>query len=263
MKIDGTALIAARQKVRANFPGRGEIGSPSTGTQEWLAEQAKVSIRALQYLERGEGSLSNLKKVCTALGISQWQQLIINYGEDYVNCIANRFVDFRPSIYPPENPETFANSGLLMTLDPLTLLVAKGKFENILLQEVNATLTGLAEPITYTWLAEVSLTPNGQGWLGWVKEVEPMNLLANDVPLNVPIMLKQLRVPHVSWGEFVCAVENLTTSQLNIDVCLVFQNFTKKFTVYVSVDLLKVLFNEGRNKYRSPLPYRAQLKAIV
>lgn len=263
MQVDGAALIKARLRIRTEHPGRGESGKPAKGTQEWLAEQAGLSLRALQYLEQGEGSTESLKWVCTVLGIPAWETLILNYGSEYVSCTAKRFIDFRPSSYPPHYPDIFLNSSLQISLDPLSILVSQGKFESILLKEVRGKLCGLGEPIPLTWLAEVLLTPNGQGWLGWVREVEAMTLPANNTTVNIPIMFRQLAVPPVSWGDFVSSVEKISASQLNLEVCLEFQNFTKEFTVYISTDLLKILFAEGRKKYSSPYPYRAQLKTIV
>lgn len=263
MQVDGVALIKARLRIRAEHPGRGKPGKPAKGTQEWLAEQAGISLRALQYLEKGEGSAENLKWVCTVLNIPVWESLIFNQGSEYVDCTAQRFIDFRPSLYPPHHPDSFLNSSLQVTLDPLSILVSKGKFDAILLKEVKGTLHGLPNPIPLTWLAEVLLTPNGQGWLGWVREVEAMTLPANNTTVNIPIMFRQLAVPPVSWGGFVSSVEKTKTSQLNLEVCLDFQNFTKEFTVYISTDLLKILFADGRKKYSSPYPYRAQLKTIV
>lgn len=263
MQVDGVTLIKARLRIRTEHPGRGESGKPAKGTQEWLAEQAGLSLRALQYLEQGEGSAESLKWVCTVLGIPAWETLILNYGSEYVSCTAKRFIDFRPSSYPPHYPDIFLNSSLQISLDPLSILVSQGKFESILLKEVRGKLCGLGEPIPLTWLAEVLLTPNGQGWLGWVREVEAMTLPANNTTVNIPIMFRQLAVPPVSWGGFVSSVEKTNTSQLNLEVCLDFQNFTKEFTVYISTDLLKILFAEGRKKYSSPYPYRAQLNTIV
>jgi transcriptional regulator with XRE-family HTH domain len=262
MKVDGEAVMKARSKIRANYPGRGEQGMPAVGTQEWLAEQANVSLRAVQYIERGQGSLETLRKVSQALGIKQWQTLIINYGQDFVSCSAYREIDFRPAL-DPRVENNFIDSPLMVSLDPLSLTIASGKFQSIILKEITLALCGLDQPILYSWLAEVLLTPAGKGWLGWEKDLHEMYLTANDQILTIPIMFKQIAVPVVSWRAFIDRVEYLKSSQLNLEVSLIFQNFTKHFTVYISVDLLKIIFQMGRAKYNSPYPYRAQLKAII
>lgn len=262
MKVDGEALMRARSKIRADYPGRGEMGMPAVGTQEWLAEQANLSLRAIQYIERGQGSLETLRKVCQVLGIKQWQALIVNYGQEYVSCSAYREIDFRPAL-DPRTEANFVDSPLMVSLDPLTLTIASGKFEMVILKEINLTLCGLDNPISYSWLAQVLLTPAGKGWLGWEKDLQEMCLSANDQVLTIPVMFKQVAIPVLSWREFIDRVEHLESSQLNLEVKLVFQNFTKHFTVYIAVDLLKIIFQMGRAKYNSPYPYRAQLKAII
>lgn len=263
MQVNGLVFKSARQKIRAKFPGRGEPGMPSIGTQEWLADEAIISLRAVQYLEKGEASLKTIKAVADVLNIKKWEELIVDYGMEYVNCYVRKVIDFRPEIYPPNHKEEFPKSTLLMSIDPLSLVIESGKFEEVVLEEVTATLTGLECDIDFTWLAEVSLTPAGNGWLGWIKETGEMYLSANDKMRDIPIMFRQLNSPQVSWESFIAMVEKCDNNQLHLTVSLVFKNFTKDIRVFLSVELLERLFNEGRAKYNMNFPYRVQVKAVT
>lgn len=263
MEINGLIFKAAREKIRAHFPGRGEPGYPAKGTQEWLSYEAKVSLRAVQYLEKGNASLRTIKAVSKLLNISNWEEYIYNYGIEYVTCSAKNMVDFRPELYPPHNAETFSNSTMQMTIDPLSLVVEEGKFKDIHLKEVVASLSGLETNIEFVWLAEVLLTPAGNGWLGWVKEMQVLCLPADNSAVNIPIMFRQNNVPQLSWGDFVTQIESLNTSQLEIDIYLKFETFEKHIRIFLSVDLLKRLFTEGRLKHQSNWPYRVQLQTIT
>lgn len=262
MRVDGVALREKREQLRAQFPGRGEQGLPAIGTQEWLADEAKISLRAVQYLEKGQASLKVIRAVSEVLEIEQWERLIVNYGVEYVHCHAGDLVDFRPGLYPPNNPDTFAESALQITLDPLVLKADVGKFDSFLLKRITGRVYGFEQCIELSWLAEVSLTPDMNTWLGWVRELDEIELVANGKNCHIPIMFKQDQLPLVSWGEFVAMVESFPKSQFEIDITLHFDNFDKHFRVYVSVDLLKLLFIQGRKKYGSELPYRAQVRAI-
>lgn len=263
MKVDGSVFIAARKKVRARCPGRGESGRPAVGTQEWVAEEARLSLRAVQYLENDEASLKTIKAVSKLLGIPNWEEHIYDYGCEYVTCSAKKLVDFRPELYPPHNPEHFFKSTMLMSIDPLSILVEAGKFEKILLKEVTATLSGLDINIEFQWLAEVLLTPDGKGWLGWVREMEEFYIPAKNESLHIPVMFRQLNAPQVTWEEFVCMVDAVTTSQLDVEIRLHFANFQKCIKIYLSTDLLQRVFAEGREKRDSAWPYRAQLRTIT
>lgn len=263
MKIDGALFITARKKFRARYPGRGEQGNPAPGTQEWVADQARVSLRAVQYLENGEASLRTIKAVSQLLGITDWEEHVLDYGAEYVTCLAKRMIDFRPEHYPPHHPGSFHQSTLLMTLDPISITVEPGKFAGVWLKEVTAILKGLPTPMFFTGLAEVLLTPAGKGWLGWVEEMEERYLPANGEPIHIPIMFRQTDIPQMTWGGFVAMVEATAASQFEVECCLHFTNFQKRIKVYVSTDLLQRLFSEGRKKHQSEFPYRVQLRTIT
>ena len=263
MQIESEIFKAKRKKIRAANPGRGESGQPAKGTQEWLAEEAKISLRAVQYLERGEASFKTIKAVSRVLGITNWEQYIKDYGNEYVSCTAKKLIDFRPESEPRTNPTSYANSVMLMTIDPLSILAEPGKSESFLLKEVNAKLTGLEKAIHFTWLAEVSITPNMDDWLGWVREAEERYITADNKILNIPVMFRQMNTPQITWAEFVDMIDASQKSQFNVSVQLQFARFEKTFDIYASIDLLKILFEKGREKYQSDWPYRAQLKTIV
>lgn len=262
MRVDGVAFRNARKKIRARFPGRGEPGRPAKGTQEWVADEARLSLRAVQYLEKGEASLKTITEVSKLFQIENWEEYICDYGIEYVTCSAEKLVDFRPELYPPNN-NTFVESPVLMSVDPVSILVESGSFEEIVLKEVTAKLSGLPIEIDYIWMAEVSLTPAGVGWLGWVKEIEELYLSATNRMLNIPIMFRQAGSSQVSWGMFVDMIEKTNANQIYVDLSLIFSNFTKEIRIFLSIELLQKLFVEGRFKYKSEQPYRAQLKTIT
>lgn len=263
MRVDGTVFRAARKKIRARFPGRGQPGLPAKGTQEWVADEARLSLRAVQYLERGEASLKTITQVSKLLHIENWEECICDYGVEYVTCTAEKLVDFRPELYPPHNTETFSQSCMLMSVDPLSILVESGSFKEATLKEITARLSGLTIEVNFIWIAEVSLTPAGVGWLGWVKEVEELHLPATDRLINMPIMFKQTNLPQISWEDFVKMIDRSTANQIYIDISLNFVRFTKNMRIFLSVELLQKLFSEGRLKYNSEQPYRVQAKTIT
>ena len=263
MKVDGSAFKAARKKVRAKYPGRGEPGQPATGTQEWLAEEARLSLRAVQYLEKGEASLKTITEVSKLLNIENWEEYILDFGAEYVACSAEKLVDFRPEQYPADNPDTFHNSCMLLTVDPLSILVETGRFKEIPLEKIEARLSGFPIEIDFIWMAEVSLTPAGVGWLGWVQEVEEIYLPATDKVRNLPIMFRQSNPSVVSWGDFVIMVEDSKSNQIYLDIELHFSRFTKEIRIFLAIELLQKLFADGRIKYSSNYPYRAQVKTIT
>jgi len=131
------------------------------------------------------------------------------------------------------------------------------------LEEINLQVSGLEQPVQFTWFAEVSLTLGAQGWLGWLNETEAMPIEANDQSLKTTIMFSQDSIPHVTWSTFVQWVEGSQENQLDLDVKLCFLRFEKKLKIRVSIELLKILFDKGREKYGSAQPYRAHVKAIV
>lgn len=262
MRVDGVAFRNARKKIRARFPGRGEPGKPARGTQEWVADEARLSLRAVQYLEKGEASLKTISEVSKLFQIDNWEEYICDYGIEYVTCSAEKLVDFRPELYPPNN-STFIESPVLMSVDPISILVESGRFEEIVLKKVTAKLSGLQVEIDYIWMAEVSLTPTGVGWLGWVREIEEIYLSATNRMLNIPIMFRQMDTSQVSWGMFVGMIEKTNENQIYVDITLDFSKFTKEIRIFLSIELLQKLFVEGRLKYESTQPYRAQLKTVT
>lgn len=263
MKVDGSTFRSARKKIRARYPGKGNNLDSAVGTQQWVADQTKLSLRAVQYLEKGEASLKTLRAVSALLEIDHWEETIQDYGIEYVSCAAGNLIDFRPEKFPPNNPDTFSNSALMMSIDPISILVESGKFKQIDLRQISAKLTGISTPIDFEWLAEVNLSPSGQGWLGWVSEIQEITLKADDSKRLQSIMFKQTSLPIIDWETFVREVERCENNQIQIELQFIFSRFSKKLIVFLPTELLKKLFCEGRNKYNSELPYRVQLKAVT
>lgn len=182
---------------------------------------------------------------------------------EYVSCDAHNLVDFRPEVFPPNNESTFQSAALMMSIDPVSILVESGRFDSIELKQITAKLTGLRQPLEFEWLAEVNLTPSGSGWLGWVSEVCEITLEANDKKTFKPILFKQTNLPLLSWQSFIDETEMSEVNQFQIELSFQFSRFEKSLIVFLPVELLKNLFDEGRKKYNSDLPYRVQLKTIT
>lgn len=263
MKVDGSIFLSARKKMRATCPGKGNNLDSAIGTQQWVADEAKLSLRAVQYLEKGEASTKTLKAVAKVLNIGRWEESIKDYGSEYVSCDAHNLVDFRPEVFPPNNESTFQSAALMMSIDPVSILVESGRFDSIELKQITAKLTGLRQPLEFEWLAEVNLTPSGSGWLGWVSEVCEITLEANDKKTFKPILFKQTNLPLLSWQSFIDETEMSEVNQFQIELSFQFSRFEKSLIVFLPVELLKNLFDEGRKKYNSDLPYRVQLKTIT
>lgn len=263
MKVNGKAFLSARKKIRAAYPGKGTNLDSAIGTQQWLADESKLSLRAVQYLERGEASLKTLEAVSGVLKIQNWQEYITDFGKEYVTCNANNLIDFRPELYPPNHQDTFSNSIFTMIIDPVSVLVESGKFKDITLKRVTAKLLGLGVAIDFEWLAEVNLTPAGHGWLGWVSEISETLILANDKAFLKPILFKQTSLPIINWGDFISQVDDCKNNQIQVELNFEFSRFTKQLIVFLSVELLQKLFDEGRKKYSSDYPHRVQLKTIT
>ncbi len=264
MRIDGKPFRDARRKIRAKNPGNGTINEPAKGTQEWLHNKTGVCLRAIQRLEQSnQASKNTVRTLSKALGIEHWKQYELDYGLAFVHSTAPGVIDFRPEYSPSGHPNSFMDSPLMLTIDPLSILADSGEFSSFHLQEINLLLSGLEQPIHFNWFADVSLTPGASGWLGWVKEVEETLIEANDQPLKSTIMFSQESVPHVSWFMFVQWVEESRNSQFDIDVKLRFLRFEKTLKIRVSIDLLKILFEKGKEKHGSVCPHRAHIRAIV
>ena len=130
------------------------------------------------------------------------------------------------------------------------------------MKEVSAKLTVLGRSIDFTWLAEVSLKSDSNGWLGLVESLTEIDIKAGETR-HIPVMFRQVGKSRVSWAEFIHMVENSNENQFSVEISLRFSQFTKTLNIRVSIELLKILFERGREKYRSDWPHRAQLRTIL
>lgn len=263
MEVNGVELAQERKKIRAFNPGRGEAWAPAKGTQEWLASRIGKNLRTVQNLERGRASLVVLQAACRELGLEDWTKYVLNYGAEYLSCTTTSLIDFRAEKDPNVYPDSFFRSTTLMTLDPLSISLEVGGLDYVDLKSIEARLQGKDLDISFSWLAEVSLTPTGDGWLGWIKPVEKQQIVAGKPAWQCPIMFHQTDAPPMLWIDFVKYVDSSNESQLNIIIDLDFGNIKKSLTVRVSIELLQRLFSYARIKYDSEYPRRAQVKAIL
>ena len=263
VEVNGLELAQERRKIRALNPGRGKSWAPAKGTQEWLALRIGKNLRTVQNLEKGRASMAVLRAACSELGIENWKKYVLNYGAEYLSCTATNLIDFRAEKDPNVYGDSFFRSTTLMTIDPLFVSLDEGELGFVDLKSVEAKLQGKNLDISFSWLAEVSLTPTGDGWLGWIKPVEIKRIEAGNTAWQRPIMFNQTTAPPMKWVDFVEYVDNSNESQLNIIVDLDFGNLKKSLTIRVSIELLQKLFIYAREKYNSDYPRRAQVKAIL
>ena len=93
--VDGIAF----KRERLAFKSHDEVlqGEYGHGSQEWLAEKAKISPRTVNALETGQATLKTVDAVSRVLDI-KGRKYIQGYGEDFTSLRASGVVDFRSSI---------------------------------------------------------------------------------------------------------------------------------------------------------------------
>jgi len=244
MKVNGVAFKRAREEIRKNSPQvRNKLrGDASVGTQEWLACKAKIknkngkltslSVRTIQYLEKGEASIQVVDAVSPFLQING-RELIFDYGVESVKLKALGVIDFRPAMYP-ESSNTFYKSPLLMSVDPLAISFDSDDLSNVEINSISAKLLVGGGAIKFRWLYEVELTENGKGWLGIKNEVSPIRMNSPETYIS-PIMFKQVDPLKLSWFDFIKAIEAETTNLMQINVAVDFTTFTKELKIGVSI----------------------------
>ena len=101
-----------------------------------------------------------------------------------------------------------------------------------------------------------------------------LEIEANNDTFNIPMMFTQDNGSRVKWCDFITMVENSDKSQFDIEIefefALVnkkradeFARFSQTINIHIPIQLLTILFQQGREKYQSEWPHRAQLRTIV
>lgn len=272
MKVNGIAFKKAREEIRKNVQKRKMLrGEAGEGTQEWLAEVAKVrspngeikslSVRSIQYLEQGTASIATIDAVSGHLFVNG-RELIIGYGNNFINLDSPSVVDLRPYSSPYDNLD-FYQSSFLLTIDPLVITFTENDdIDTSRLINITANVKFEHLNITMGWLYKVKLIPGGNGWLGIQDEVFSEGLYAPTI-YRASIMFNQIDMHNVSWGELVETVEKSTEKMLQITVTVEFEYFIKEIKIGVITSELGTLFRKGRLKRSSEWPFFAQPQAII
>lgn len=271
MRVDGNAFRKAREEIRKNSRRtRGVRGEPAKGTQEWLAniatirnvegEQTPLSVRTIQYLERGTASIQTVDAVSPHLGLNG-RSLILDYGQDAVRIDAPGVIDLRPENSPYTYPDTFQDSALLLSVDPLIIKLNLDEMDLARLEQITATLQVDKATTVFRWLYRVLLTPKGSGWLGVEEEIYPLSITSE--LYRISLMFRQTTCPPWSWAEFVKILEETESKLARITLNLEFTYFTKTLDVGITVSQLQTYFRLGRQKRKSEWPFMAQPDALT
>lgn len=273
MKVNGIAFKKAREEIRKNATeSKNKLrGEASEGTQEWLAQVAKVRscngemkslcVRSIQYLEKGEASIATIDAVSGYLGVNG-RELIINYGNNFINLDAPSVVDFRPTSCPREVSD-FQLSPFLLTIDPLVIEFSKNEdIDTAKLIGITASIELKQEKINFEWLYKVGLNSASNSWLGFLDEVYSEQLYAPSTQ-RLSIMFAQRNGNNISWEKFIAMVEETELRMLQLEVIVEFKYFVKNIKIGIVTSEMKTFFSKGREKYNGKYPYFIQPKTII
>ena len=272
MNVNGSAFKKAREEIRKNSEKpKGFRGEAGEGTQEWLAQTAKIrsangeikalSVRTIQYLEQGKASILTIDAVSPHLRING-RELIVGYGNDHISLDAPNVIDFRPTLYPRVG-QGFQLSPFLLTIDPLIITFSENEDIDI------AKLVGMTIKMKLGhldmrlgWLYKVGLHPGGNNWLGIKDEIYP-EVLHSPSTYRASIMFHQITEKTISWQEFVTTIEASNLRVLQLEVTIEFEYFIKEIKIGIILSEIGTFISKGRQKYSSEWPYFAQPKTIV
>lgn len=271
MRVDGNAFRRAREEIRKNtVRTKGKRGEPARGTQEWLANIALVrqengeliplSVRTIQYLEKGMASIQTVDAVSPHLGLNG-RSLILDYGLDALTLEVPAVVDLRPETCPHDYPTTFHHSAFLLSIDPLIIRFSAEDMDSVRLEKMTARVQIGEVSVDFSWLYRVLLTPNGNGWLGIEEEVYPQEVTS--MPFKASVMFHQTHHAPLSWENFVNLVEQTDSKLVTIHLTLAFQYFTKDLVIALAVAQLRHYFTFSRNKRGASWPFFSQPDALL
>lgn len=260
MKVKGEAFKQARQELCKDHP-RGTIGQPGEGSQEWLAEKTGLSVRVIQRLEKGEASITTVDQVSPFLKING-REFIEGFGKEFVIPSANGYIDLRPAVSPRSEPDTFQQSIMMLSIDPLELECKADEFDSYFLREITGKLFCDTINLELEWLYEVDISPKGNGWLPIIQCVKSLEIQTPYLFCQ-SIMFKQTSRQIVSWAEFVEKIEASNENSLRLEIKFQFRNFYKLLNISLCIELLRYNFSKGRDDHKSQWPYRNQIKAMT
>ena len=246
---DGSLVINEDQAERTRYCPH------KIGTQAWLAELADVDEKTIQNLEGCNASRETIVAVSKELGFNGLYY-VYGHGESHIKCGANKSIDFRPMDWPDET-ESYLNSNLMVTIDPLHIEFQDIDLKSVTLKEIKASITFL--DCKLTWWSYVKISQNTNDWLGQVEETDRVKI--DDFSLKSwTIMFKQEKNSNLSWSDFVKKVEASDDEYFELDVRLIFSYFEKSFPIKIDRNELEENLSKNRKRHNSPDPYRAQVQ---
>lgn len=261
MSVDGASF---KHERLASKSSEGELrrGEYGCGSQEWLAEQAGISPRTVNELERGKATLKTVDAVSKVLNI-KGRKYIQGYGEDFTGFRTTGVVDFRPGINGRQlgNETAYLNDPFLITLDPVVITINDGFIDSATLLHMDIKLSVGGMEADLNWLYNVSLTSRSSTWLGDEEDVSEVAIPANQ-PYQSSVMFNQDFLNSVSWKQFVDHIKSTDDKRILLTLTLSFEHFKKQDHIIVSVEEMKALFNSASN-FPQNCPYWIQPKALM
>lgn len=259
LSVDGAAFNRARLACRSHVEKllRGEYGY---GSQEWLAEKARLSPRTVNELETGRATLKTVDAVSAVLGV-KGREYILGYGEEFTTLRTPGVVDFRPSINgrESENKDHYLDDNFLITLDPLVIKVDDDFIDNVTLQQIKLKLSVGELNLDLSWIYKVNLTSRANTWLGDEEDAHEITIHTRQ-PYQASIMFRQDFFNAVSWRYFIDYVKNTDDTRILLMPTLIFEHFEKTDNIIVSVEEFRNLLNLS---FPRGLPYWVQPNALM
>ena len=259
VSVDGSAFSRARLAFK-NQSGELKRGEYGYGSQEWLAEQAKVSPRTINTLETGQATLKTVDSVSKVLNV-KGREFIQGYGADFTNFRATDVIDFRPIISGrlPGNEKAYLDAPFLLTLSPLVINVDDDFIDTSILKRMHLVLSVGDMKLDFKWLYNVSLTSRASTWLGDEEDVSEVVIHTGEAAQK-SVMFRQDSSAPVSWKQFIDYIAATEDARILLTLTLVFEYFEKQGHIMVSVGELKGLF---KSSYPPGQPFWIQPNAIM
>lgn len=259
VSVDGNSFKRARLAFKNTDEDltRGTYGS---GSQEWLAEEAKVSPRTVFELEAGNATVKTVDAVSNVLKI-MGRKFILGYGADFTKFHVASAVDFRPLISGrlPGNENAYLDEDFLITLIPLIVTLDDDFIDSSEIKNMQIVLQVGDMEIPFTWLYKVGLNSRATTWLGDEEEIGRAIVEKNN-PYRESIMFKQSLIQTVSWHKFINQINETNDNRILLKLKITFDNFELQDHIMISVEELKGLFGVS---YPLGYPYWVQPKALM
>lgn len=259
MSVQGAAFKRARLacKSQETTTKRGEYGH---GSQEWLAEQARLSPRTVNELESGRATLKTVDAVSQVLSI-KGRKYIQGYGEDFTLFRTPGVVDLRSGINGrvTGNETAYLKEPFLLTLDPIVITVDDDFIDSATLQRMMLQLSVGDLVIDFEWLYNVKLTDRSTTWLGDEEDVSEVAICTH-TPYQTSVMFKQTDFDPMSWEQFIHYIQTTDDGRILLSLTLDFIHFKKQDHIIVSVEELRRLCEVS---FPQDYPYWVQPKALM